>query len=113
MLPKQERLTGHGEFRRVYATGWSCANRPLVLYVLREQRGRRVGFAVPRRIGGAVERNRVRRRLREAYRLVRDEVPGDWHMVLLARGPCRQMKVADLAEAVRELVGRAAIGQRE
>lgn len=107
MLPRQERLRRHGEFKGVYERGRSYAHRALVLFVLTEQRGVRVGFSVPGRLGGAVVRNKVRRRLRAAYRAVRPEIPEGWHLVVLARAASRDLGVDELTRVLRELVQRA------
>ena len=64
----------------------------------------RYGFAVQRRIGGAVVRNRIRRRLRE---IVRELPPGDgFDLLLVARPPCVQASYDELAAAVCDVVQR-------
>jgi ribonuclease P protein component len=65
------RLLRHGDFERVYKKGRRhFAAHMTVFYLLREQgEGLRVGFTVGRVLGGAVERNRMKRRLRESVRL--------------------------------------------
>ena len=58
------------EFRRIYAKGWSGVSPYLVVYVRPNRRGRnRLGVTVSTKLGHAVVRNRVRRRLREIFRL--------------------------------------------
>lgn len=110
MLPRKERLARSGEFREVYARGRSYANEALVLWVLPGKRDTKAGFRVSRRIGKAVLRNRVRRRLREAYRQLRETIPSGWYLVVVARDRCREMGMLELKKALRELVGRARIG---
>jgi ribonuclease P protein component len=56
--------------------------------------GPRVGFSVSKRLGGAVERNRVKRTLREAFRLCSQYLQGDLDLVFVARAP-----VVDLIES--------------
>ena len=72
---KRRRLSRSGEFDRVYREGSSHANRFLVVYSFprseEEADELRLGVSVGRKVGGAVERNRVRRRLREVVRLSR------------------------------------------
>ena len=79
-------LKKNHEFRRLYAKGRSAVMPTLVLYARRAPQGRgRVGFTVTTRLGNAVTRNRVRRRLREIYRLRREELRGDTDLVVVAR----------------------------
>lgn len=106
MLPRQERLTRGGEFREVLRRGRRYVAAGLVVYYRPGQGGPRVGIRVPRRVGGAVVRNRVRRRLRQAYRELRAEVlPGDY--VLVAREECAAMGTLELKEALREVLKKA------
>ena len=72
MAPKRRRrLSRSGEFDRVYRDGSSHATRYLVLYSFprtdEEDDDVRLGVSVSRKVGGAVERNRVKRALREAF----------------------------------------------
>ncbi len=73
------RLSRSAEFERVYRQGRSTANRHLVLYAFPERSTERprLGLSVSRKVGGAVERNRVKRLLREAFARVEPELaPG-------------------------------------
>jgi ribonuclease P protein component len=72
-FPKSHRLLRHSDFERVYKQGRRhFAAHMTVFYLHRpadELHGARVGFTVSKALGGAVQRNRIRRRLREAVRL--------------------------------------------
>ena len=86
-FPKSARLTRVAEFNRVKSEGNSCQGRFLVLSVLKNLSSMeiRTGLITSKRLGGAVERNRVRRRLREIVRMSRPKLqPGLW-LVLIAR----------------------------
>ena len=76
---KRSRLSRSGEFERAYRKGASHSNRFLVLYAFprTDEAGSesRLGVSVGRKVGGAVERNRVKRALREAYRELRASSP--------------------------------------
>ena len=68
--PKRRRLSRSAEFERVYRQGRSKGNRFLVLYAFPREddsEGPRLGLSVGRRVGGAVDRTRVKRVLREAF----------------------------------------------
>ena len=75
------------EFRRLYAKGRSAAGRQLVLYARRRKSDmNRLGVTVSAKLGCAVRRNRVRRRLREAYRLNESRFSRGLDMVIVVRG---------------------------
>ncbi len=74
------------EFRRLYSKGKSAAERSLVVYCRPDGRGEnRYGITVSNKIGKAVHRNRVRRRLREIYRLHESRLRRGMDIVLVAR----------------------------
>lgn len=89
MAQKRRRLSRSGEFDRVYRDGSSQATRHLVLYSFPrrddEQSDVRLGVSVSRKVGGAVERNRVKRTLREAFWTLSDQLPPKHDFVLVAR----------------------------
>ena len=96
-------------------SGRSWADRRLVLAA--RPRGdadgaaaSRFGFTVSRRIGNAVECNRIKRRLRAAVREA--EVEGGWDVVLIARRGLIGSDYWDITRSVRGLLGRAGIGAR-
>lgn len=74
------------EFRRLYAKGKNAASPYLALYCRKKKGGRsRLGFTVGKKVGGAVVRNRVRRRLKEIYRLHEGELCPSCDIVVVAR----------------------------
>lgn len=88
--------------------GRSWAHPLLILAADRNELGwSRFGFVVSRRVGGAVVRNRVKRRLREAVHRHLDEVPAGWDVVLVARAPVATASFADIEAAVSRLLARA------
>ena len=81
-----ETIKKNYEFRRLYAKGKSAVTPTLVVYTRRiKTDGNRVGFTVTTRLGHAVTRNRVRRRLREIYRLHEEEFLPGRDLVVVAR----------------------------
>jgi ribonuclease P protein component len=115
--PKRRRLSRSAEFERVYKHGRSVANRFLVLYAFTrgadDDGGPRLGLSVSRRVGGAVERTRVKRSLREAFWAEARRLPADRDYVVVARpeaGPLAEREGTDgirtaLAGLVDELAG--------
>lgn len=85
-FPKQLRLLRRGEFRRVYDEG-RRRSAPLctVFYRSNGLSESRLGLTVPVSVGNAVIRNRVKRRVREAFRMNRAAIPGGWDIVVNPR----------------------------
>jgi ribonuclease P protein component len=92
---RRGRLTRSAEFDRVYRQGRSFANRHLAVYAFPRpaEETTRLGLSVGRKVGGAVERNRVKRLLREAFATRRAAIAGAHDVVIVARPD-----VLDLAE---------------
>ena len=96
-------------FRRLYATSGQ-ANGYLVLYARRNGSAtNRVGITVGKKIGHAVVRNRVRRRLREIYRLNEDRFTPGWDIVVVARSRCIKADFCKLTYAYLSLAEKAGI----
>ena len=95
---KRGRLSRSGDFDRAYRDGRSQANRHLVLYAFpRDEDANdeeiRLGVSVGRKVGGAVDRNKVKRAMREAFWNLSDRLPAGHDFVLVGRAG-----VADLVE---------------
>lgn len=107
---KDNVLRKNRQFQTVYKTGKSYANKYLVLYVMEKQDGlRRVGFAVGKRLGGAVVRNRIKRLLREAFRLNQHSLKQGVDLIIIGRQPIVGKDFAIVNRAVSELFGKAKI----
>ena len=77
----------NNEFRRAYARGKSYVTPLVVVYVVKNRhKEARVGITTSKKVGNAVQRNRSRRVLREAYRQLADRVKPGYDLVLVARG---------------------------
>jgi ribonuclease P protein component len=137
---KRRRLSRSAEFDRVYRHGRSAASRHLVLYAfprstesrstekagsgegageltVQENDGARLGVSVGRRVGGAVQRNRVKRLLREAFWALSDRLPDDHDYVIVARADARGLAERESLDGVRtdleQLVGKLGWGRKE
>ena len=115
-FPKAARLTRASEFRRVREQGRSSGGRFLVLGVFSDARSSptgdtraRIGFITSRRVGGAVERNRVRRRLREIVRAHRPLLRVGVWLVVIARHTAAKASLAELTADWLKLARRAGI----
>ncbi len=85
-FPKSLRLRRRREFARVFGTKCSVADRYLVLYVASNELGlTRLGLSVGRKVGKAVTRNRIKRLLREAFRLGRKDLPVGFDLICIPR----------------------------
>ena len=100
------------EFRRIYAKGRSGVSPYLVVYVRPNRRGRnRLGVTVSAKLGHAVVRNRVRRRLREIFRLNQGGLAQGYDMILVARTRAVGAEYRELERAFLSVCGK--LGLRE
>ncbi len=102
--PKRRRLSRSAEFERVYRQGRSKGNRFLVLYAFPredgadEEDGPRLGLSVSRRVGGAVDRNRVKRRLRHLVRSRLAALPEGTDLVVRTQPGAADRSASELAD---------------
>jgi ribonuclease P protein component len=113
--PRRRRLSRSAEFERVYRHGRSKANRFLVLYAFPREadsagEGPRLGLSVARRVGGAVERNRVKRLLREAFWAEAPRLPAGSDYVVVARPDVGAVAQRDGMDGVREVLAELVDG---
>jgi len=101
-LPRGERLRRAADFQTVFQRG-SRHERGSFVVLWRPAKGRRVGFAVSRQLRGAARRNRARRRIREAYRQVREQMAPDLEMVVVARPSAATRPFPELIDDMRRL----------
>ena len=96
-------------FRRLYSSS-GHGNSYLVLYARKNRTStNRVGLTVSKKLGCAAQRNRVRRRLREIYRLNEDKFAPGWDIVVVARSRCIGADFEKLTQAYLSLAEKAGI----
>lgn len=100
-------LKKNSDFRRLYVKGKSAVNPYLAVYCRRNRTGtNRLGYTVSTKLGHAVVRNRVRRRLREIYRLNAPELKSGWDIVVVARSRCVGAEYAAINAAFLDACGK-------
>ena len=105
---KRDRILTVGEYRRVYRRGFHASTERFGCYVLPNRRGRsRLGLSVSRKYGRSPQRNAVKRRIREAFRQLRDELPGTLDVILVPRRAARNADLGRIGEDLLRLVQRA------
>jgi ribonuclease P protein component len=113
-MPKRRRLSRSGEFDRVYRDGSSHATRYLVLYSFprrdEDREDVRLGVSASRKVGGAVDRNRVKRALREAFWSLAERLPERHDFVLVARPEISGLVEREGAAGVRASIEEALAG---
>lgn len=111
MLPLEERLRANAQFQQVYKQGVSFADNAVVLYCLRlpDPEVRQAGFSVSKKVGGAVVRNVIKRRLREAYRSVLPVLPKGVALVFVARKSSADADFAKIEKSVRGALRKAGL----
>jgi len=111
-FPRTARLLRHADFERVYKQGKRHFAAHTTVFYLRRMGGAglRVGFTVGKVVGTAVERNRVRRRLREGVRLHRAELIAPVDVVIHPKKSALKARFSELEREIRrafEVIGRA------
>lgn len=97
-------------FRRLYTKGQSAVSPYLAIYMRKNGRpGNRLGLTASTKLGHAVVRNRVRRRLREVYRLNEDKLVSGVDMVIVARVKAANGSYRQLEESFLKLCGKLGV----
>jgi ribonuclease P protein component len=106
-FPRSSRILRSADFRTVYDNGTRVSGPLFAAFCLARESdggGVRIGLTVPKALGGAVVRNRIKRRLRAAFRLQRADWNIDWDIVLNPRKAAILAPFADLERALAEVI---------
>jgi ribonuclease P protein component len=107
-FPREARLVRKAEFDAVYRAGKRRSSSHFtVFFRANEQPQSRFGFSIKKTLGGAVVRNRIRRRLREMVRCHRLEIPAGWDIVIHPKSTVASAKFLALTEDLLRLLGSA------
>ena len=93
------------EFKLVYNKGRSLANKHLIMYVMKNHsESNRLGISVSKKIGNSVTRNRIKRVIRESYRMHEQEIKKGYDIIFIARANIAGVKFNEAAGSVKHLL---------
>jgi ribonuclease P protein component len=107
-----ETLKKNDDFREIYRTGKSYANKYLIMYVRKnENDNNRIGISVSKKVGNSVIRHRITRLIRESYRLSEDSFLSGLDIVVVARVGARDKNFSEIESALLHLMKLHKIGK--
>lgn len=114
-MQKQYRLAKRKDFNKVYRLGKSAANRQFVVYFMANPKTEkmRVGISTSKKLGGAVLRNRVRRRVKEIVRLNSDRILPGHDLIIIVRKAAMDMTYAELENSLMHALKRASVYRKK
>jgi len=106
-LYQERRIRDKLDFDRLKKSGTKFTDGVFLAVILPNDIGfSRLGIAVPKRVGSAVARNRMKRLIREAFRLNRDALPGSVDLLIIVRRPPDLMTLGEFSARILSLAGR-------
>lgn len=109
-IPKKERLKEGTKFSLLFRRGRSLHDKLLVLYYLpRTGEERQAGFSVGKKLGNAVVRNRIKRKMKAAYREFFQNVPHGYYVLFIGRKGIRHVSYWEIRQSMMELLKRAGL----
>lgn len=107
---KVYRIKKNAEFRIVYKRGRSFSNNLLVLYTYRNKKGvNRLGISISKRVGKSVERNRIKRLIKEICRLNIENIKTGYDLVFIARNLSNGKSYAEIDNSIKNLIKKAGL----
>lgn len=112
-MNRRYRLTSAADFQRVWRTGKTYAHPLVICAVLENARPHsRFGVTTKRGLGNAVLRNRTRRRLREALRMLQPDIVAGWDIIVMARPVLIRAEWSEVLTAISSVLHRAGLLER-
>ena len=109
-MKKTVSIKENKDFKRLYYRGKNVANEYLAVYSRRfGGKGCRLGITVSAKIGKAVVRNRIRRLIKESYRLMEDEVRPGWDIVVVARGRAAHAVFGEISSSLKKALSKSGV----
>lgn len=107
-MKKSYRVKDKNEFQAILKYGKSFANRELVLYYRKRNDANhfRVGVSVGKKVGHAVKRNQIKRYIRAALFLLKDEIKPEYDLIVIARKPTTEMKTEAIKKSLLHLLNK-------
>ena len=107
-FPKKNKLCKNKDFQNVYRSGKVYVEKYSILYILRsDNHPSRVGFAVGKKLGNAVLRNSIKRKMREVFRHTQSEILPEYSLVWVARKPLIDKKIDVYYKAFESVIKKA------
>ncbi len=104
-MKKTESIKNNSEFKEVYQTGKSYANKFLIMYVKKNGlQYNRLGISVSKKVGNSVIRHRVTRLIRESYRLSEEQIMNGFDIVVVARVSANGRNYSEIDSALMHLI---------
>lgn len=99
-----ESLRKNSDYRKVYNKGKSYANKNLVMYIMKNDTDiNRLGISVSKKVGNSVVRHRIKRLIKEGYRLLEDDFEYGYDIVIIARGFAIDKTYFEIKDSVKHL----------
>jgi len=108
-MNKKNRIKKNADFSRVFREGSSTANRQFVIYTLKkeDQKQFRIGLSVSKKLGNAVERNHIKRYIRQALNELNNDLQTNLDYVVIARKPCTELPFIEFKKSLIHVLKRA------
>ena len=111
-MKQSESLKNNEDFREIYRTGKSYANKYLIMYVKRNETSQnRLGISVSKKVGNSVVRHRITRLIRESYRLSEDSFLSGLDIIVVARVGAKEKDYSEINSALLHLMKLHKIGK--
>lgn len=113
-MSKIETLKSNMEFNKVYSKGKNYWNRNLILYVRKnDSENTRVGYSITKKVGNAITRNKIRRRLKEIHRLYIFNIKKGYDLIVIPKKNVVDLSYKELESAVLHIFKLAGILEKQ